>query len=361
MIVVDAHADLAWNALNFGRDYTLSAEETRSRERGTDIPNVNGHSLLGWPNWLEGKVAVLFVTLFATPLRWKETDWPERCYSDAEEAHRLYQSNLDYYHRLVEDHPDKFTLIRSSYDLEATLAGWQQGGDARRIGMVLLMEGADAVREPEELEAWFEAGVRIVGPAWAGTRYAGGTGDPGPLTSEGRALLEVMDELGMILDLSHMTEEGVLEALERYEGRLIVSHSSPLARVPHREKPERHMTDRMIVGVAEREGVIGTVLACHFIKDSWTPSQGREAVGLDDIVAAIDHICQLTGDAAIAALGSDFDGGFGLNKVPTGIDTVTDLRKIGDQLEERGYDEKEIQGILGENWLRVLRESLPEE
>jgi membrane dipeptidase len=361
MIVVDAHADLAWNALNFGRDYALSAAETRARERATDVPKINGQTMLGWPDWLEGNVAVLFVTLFATPLRWKETDWPERCYSNPEEAHQLYRANLDYYLRLVEAHPDKFALIRNVVDLEAILDGWEQGGDARRVGMVLLMEGADAVREPEQLEAWFEDGVRIVGPAWAGTRYAGGTGDPGPLTPEGRALLEVMDDLGVILDLSHMTEEGVLEALERYEGRLIVSHSSPLARVPHREKPERHLTDRMMVGVAERQGVIGAVLACHFLKDGWTLEHGRQAVGLDDVAAAIDHICQLTGDSAHAALGSDFDGGFGLNKVPNGIDTVADLPKIGEALAARGYDEKDIRGILGENWLRVLRESLPEE
>jgi membrane dipeptidase len=361
MIVVDAHADLAWNALNFGRDYTLSAQETRARERGTDVPEINGNSLLGWPNWLEGNVVVLFVTLFATPLRWKETDWPERCYTNAEEAHQLYRAHLGYYLRLVEDHPGKFALVRNASELETIVEGWERGGDARRIGMVLLMEGADAVREPEELETWFDAGVRIVGPAWASTRYAGGTGDPGPLTDEGRALLEVMDDLGMILDLSHMTEEGVLEALEQYEGRLIVSHSSPLARVPHREKPERHLTDRMIVGVAERGGVIGTVLACHFLKDGWTLNQGREDVGLNDIAAAIDHVCQLTGDSTYAALGSDFDGGFGLNKVPSGIDTVADLGKIGDALAARGYDEADIRGIMGENWMRVLQGSLPEE
>jgi membrane dipeptidase len=170
-----------------------------------------------------------------------------------------------------------------------------------------------------------------------------------------------MAELGLILDLAHMTEEGVMEAIERYEGALIVSHSSPLARVPHREKPERHMTDRMIVGVAERDGVIGTVIANHFLKDGWTVDQGRETVNLEDVVAAIDHVCQLTGDASHAAIGSDFDGGFGLNKVPSGIDTVADLGKIGDKLAERGYKEEDVRGIMGENWLRVLRESLPEE
>lgn len=361
MVLVDAHADLAWNALNFGRDYTRSAAETRGRESGTQIPDFNGETLLGWPEWLEANVAVLFVTLFATPLRWKESGWPDRCYGDAEEAHELYQANLDYYHRLVEEHPDKFALIQNPADLEAILSGWERGGDARRIGMVVLMEGADAVRDPAELEMWFEGGVRVLGPAWAGTRYAGGTDEPGPLTADGRVLLDRMAELGLVLDLSHMTEEGVMEALERYEGALIVSHSSPLARVPHREKPERHMTDRMIVGVAEREGVIGTVLANHFLKDGWTVDQGREAVNLDDVVAAIDHICQLTGDAAYAAIGSDFDGGFGLNKVPSGIDTVADLGKIGDRLAERGYKEADVRGILGENWLRVLRESLPGE
>jgi membrane dipeptidase len=227
--------------------------------------------------------------------------------------------------------------------------------------MVLLMEGADGVRTPQELERWYDAGVRILGPAWSGTRYAGGTREPGPLTQDGRTLLEIMAALGMILDLSHLSEQGTLECLERFPGTLIASHSNPLARIPSHDKPERHLSDLCIRQIAAREGVIGTVLGNHFLMDGWTPAQGRGAVTLDDVAACIDHVCQVVGDARHVGIGSDFDGGFGLNKAPSGLDSIADLRFIGDALRARGYAPDDIEGILGVNWLRLLRRGLPED
>jgi membrane dipeptidase len=106
-------------------------------------------------------------------------------------------------------------LIENRPGLERVLATWNGPHKAgRRIGIVPLMEGADPIREPEEVEAWFARGIRIIGLSWAGTRYAGGTGEPGPLTAEGRRLLELMSGLGLILDVSHASDESCLEALD---------------------------------------------------------------------------------------------------------------------------------------------------
>jgi membrane dipeptidase len=359
VIVVDAHEDLAWNALTFGRDYTLSVAETRSRETGTEVPNHNGNTLLGWPEWVRGKVALVFATLFAAPLRKRHGPWDTQCYADVEEAHQLYQASLDYYRILEGEHPDKFRRICTQADLEQHLQGWE-GEDESKVGLVILMEGADGVRNPTELPEWFHAGVRLLGPAWSGTRYAGGTGEPGPLTDDGRALLEVMADLGMVLDVSHMAEEGVLEAVDRYDGVLIASHCNPLARLPHSAKPERHLSDQAITRITERDGVIGVVLANHFLKDGWTTAEGRQAVTLEEVAAHIDHICQIVGGVEHVGLGSDFDGGFGLDKVPSGLDSVADLRLIGDTLSARGYRPKEVEAVLGGNWLRMLRRALPE-
>ena len=361
MIIVDGHEDLAWNALTFDRDYTRSALETRAKEERTSIPAWNGDTLLGWPEWVQGGVAVVFATLFSKPLRWKKGTWDVRCYADAEEAHSLYRSDLAYYHRLVDEHAEKFHLICTKHDLGITESAWQKAEDEERsVGMVLLMEGADGVQSPEELEDWFDGGVRILGPAWAATRYAGGTGEPGPITKLGRELLDAMADVGMILDLAHLTDEGAIEALDLFEGSILVSHTSPLALVPNAEKPERHITDLVIRRTAEREGVIGLVLGNRFLKDGWEPSRGREAVTLSDVATGIDYICQMLGDAAYVGLGSDFDGGFGLDKVPQGLDSAADLRLIGESLATRGYNQKDIAGILGENWLRFLQRALPE-
>src|SRR3989304_7006418 len=97
--------------------------------------------------------------------------------------------------------------------------------------MVTPMERAGGGGEPDELEDWVERGVRIIGPSWVGTRFCGGTGEPGPLTSDGRALLGAMAGLGLTLDLSHMAEEGFFEAVGEYPGVVIASHSNARALV----------------------------------------------------------------------------------------------------------------------------------
>ena len=85
MLVVDAHEDLAWNALTFGRDYLSSVGETRARERDTPIPDRNkGQAMIGHPEWIEGRVAVIFSTLFASPGEHQEGSWDTQVYHDVE-------------------------------------------------------------------------------------------------------------------------------------------------------------------------------------------------------------------------------------------------------------------------------------
>jgi membrane dipeptidase len=362
VIIVDAHEDLAWNALTFGRDYMLSVDETRARERDTPIPERNkGQAMIGHPEWVEGRVAVVFATLFASPVKHQEGDWDTQVYHDIETASTCYRADLEYYQRLFADHPDRICPIRSGRELKAHIQSWEEDDDQPPpVGLVMLMEGADGVRDPQELGWWYDAGLRILGPAWSRTRYAGGTGDPGPLTDLGRELLQSMAEYEMILDLSHLAPEGALEALERYQGPVIASHISPLELVPNTAKPERYFSREMIRLCSERGVVMGMVLANEFLKDGWELEHGREAVTLEGVALAIDSICQMLGDSRWVGIGSDFDGGFGLESVPAGLDSIADLRLIGDVLSERGYSNADVQAILGGNWLRVLSESLPE-
>lgn len=359
MIIVDAHEDLAWNMLTFGRDYTKSVEETRARESGTPVVSLNGHTLLGWPEWVKGRVAVVFTTLFAKPNRWRKGSWDRLCYSDSAQAYRLYRQQLDLYHRLAEEEGEKFRLLFTLADLDQVLESWQGEAPKPMLGLVLLMEGAECLRQVEELEAWVEEGVRILGPAWGGTRFSGGTREPGPLTKEGRALLDLMADLGLILDLSHMTDEAFFEALDRYEGMVIASHSNARALLEGVERPERHLSDTAIDRLAERDGVMGVIPYNLFLLGGWQPSQGRDLVGIDHVVAQIDHICQRLGTSRHVAIGSDFDGGFGLDKAPQGLDSIADLGLIGEALLVRGYGQDDAEAILGGNWLRILRRGLP--
>lgn len=352
--IVDAHEDIAWNGLTFGRDVLRSAWETRRLEEGSEAPLHNGQCMLGLPEWLEGGVVLVVASLFAAPARRALGEWDREVYADAEEAHRRFSVQLDYIRHLAE-RSERIDLVSSRADLEGVLASWE--GEKPRVGLLPLMEGADAIRQPAEVEDWYRRGVRLVSLSWASrSRYAGGNGEPGPLTDAGRELLAAMADVGMVLDLSHLAEEAFWEAVERYEGPLAATHANPRAFAPG----ERQLSDPMIRALAARDGVIGIVPFNHFLRPGWTASDGKAAVSLRDVAAAIDHVCQVVGDAAHVGLGSDFDGGFGAESTPDGIETVADLRKLVEPLAERGYGEAEIAAVMGENWLRLFRAVLPD-
>ncbi|HUF39776.1 MAG TPA: membrane dipeptidase [Anaerolineales bacterium] len=362
MYLIDAHQDLAYNVLEFGRDYTRSAAETRAleAENGSLGPIYNGLSMLGWPDFLAARTAVVFATLFAAPERGRLGAWQEIVYRTPDEAHRLYRDQLDVYHRLFDDHPDKFSLVADRAGLAAAVerAGGNEPFEGP-VGMVLLMEGAEGIRSVDELELWWEGDVRVIGPAWIGTRFCGGTREPGPLTAEGQALLEGMADFGFALDLSHMDEQAALEALDRYEGPLLASHANCLSLLKGSDS-NRHLSDRVIAGIVERGGVIGAVPYNAFLKAGWKRGDDRAEVILADLVAHIDHVCQIAGDAGHAGIGSDFEGGFGRDETPTGLDTIADLHAIAPLLEERGYGPDDIAGIMGGNWARLMDRALPD-
>lgn len=361
MLIVDAHEDLAWNILTFDRDYSLAAVETRQRERGMSAPTHNGDTLLGWPDYLRGEIAVVFSTLFAAPARRQLGEWDTQSYTTTEQANKVYRDQLDAYYRLTDDHPDKFRLILKRADLDEVLSHWQKPDvDEHPVGLVILMENAECVRTPGELAEWFELGVRIIGPAWAGTRFCGGTLEPGPLTSEGYALLDGMADLGFVLDLSHMDEKAALQALDTYPDAIIASHSNAKALLKDTES-NRFLSDDVIRGLIERNSIIGIIPYNRFLDPNWKSSDSRQAIPLELVVSQIDYICQLAGSAQHVALGSDFDGGFGLQSVPAEIESVADLQKLAPLLAQKGYTNNDITAIMGENWLSLLRRTLPEE
>jgi membrane dipeptidase len=358
-LLVDSHEDLAWNILNFGRDYTRAATETRRIESGSVTAEKNGSCLLGWPDYQQGRVAVAFSTLFALPIRKQEGDWERLVYRDDAEANRLYWDQLEAYEKLVDQNPDRFRMIGSIADLDEILAHWaSEPIDGHPVGLVPLMEGADGIRAPGELEEWWAHGLRAIGPAWAGTRFCGGTREPGPLTNEGHELLAAMAEFPFTLDISHMDQQAVLQALDTYPGPIIASHSNALALLPGSES-NRHLSDRVIHGLIERDGIIGVVPYNLFLKFGWKKGEPRAGIGLEQVAAHIDHICQIAGDARHAALGTDFDGGFGVEATPEGIDTIASLQALEPILADRGYTQDQIDAIFGGNWIRHLKANLP--
>jgi membrane dipeptidase len=362
-LIVDSHQDLAWNMLTFKRDYTRPVAETRRLEAQTLIPERMGDCTLGWDEYQRGRVAIVFSTLFATPARKKER-WDILWYPDFDTARKLYRDQVNVYRRLTDSHPDKFRIIASTGDLDSILQHWSQparDGEGHPVGLVMLMEGAEGIRSVNELPEWWDLGLRIIGLAWMGTRYCGGTSEPGGLTDDGRAMLSAMADHRFMLDLSHMDETAALESLDAYEGPLLTSHANCAALMKGSDS-NRHVSDRVIAGLIERGGVQGIIPFNSFLKPGWNRKTGsrREDVSLDTYIAHIDHVCQIAGNSLHAAIGSDFDGGFGWQSIPMELDTIADLQMVKGKLRERGYTETDAANILGGNWLRFLQEHLPQ-
>jgi membrane dipeptidase len=358
MFVVDAHLDIAYNALNKKRDPRRKLSEIRAAEapayrRG--IPTVSFSALR------RGGVGLAFATIFNTP---EEDPFPDdtaedMIYRTPDEAHALGVLQIDTYRRYV-DEDASLRLVTDAAGLEEVVAGHTAGqagghGEPPLLGLVLLMEGADHIRVPEEVADWYERGVRVIGPAWDDTRYCAGAwrDNKQGLTPLGRELLGHMGDLGMILDLTHMSEVAAFQSLDAYAGPVVATHANARALVP----TERQLGDRQIRLLGERDGVIGVVLYNAFLKAGWRKGDPKEQVTLDQVVAHVDHICQLIGDARHVGIGSDFDGGFGAADIPTPLDSAADLPLIAGVLRDKGYSEEDVAGIMGMNWVELLRRS----
>ncbi len=358
ILFIDGHEDIAYNVFCFGRDYATSAKEIRIREQNTEIPAIAGQATLGWEDWKNANTAIILSTLFTFSKRYQISALETAAFRDADEARKLLLGQVNIYRKLSGEHPDKFSLIT---DRKQMLSLWNtaKSGLEHPVGLVMVIEGAEGIKKPEDVPFWWEQGVRAIGPVWSGGKYCGGTKEHGGFTTEGRKFISIMAELGMGLDLSHMTEESALEALDRYEGVVYASHANARALLPGVDS-ERHFTDLTIRRVAERGGVIGVIPYNLFLIPNWTKNSPRDKVTINHLADQIDHICQLTGSADYASIGSDFDGGFGYPDIPLELNTIADIQILPKILFERGYSEEDVRKIFGENMKSILERILPE-
>jgi membrane dipeptidase len=353
VILVDGHLDLAFNRMCFGRDPRTSALDVRRTEKGMPPSKWRGRCMVGLPELRAGRVALVFGTLFVPRTKdWAESGFdPALAYDTPQEAEKLAQRQIEIYGEVSKD-GEGYRLVKSRADLTAVLDEWKDGA-AGRVGIVPLMEGADPIVSPDDAPRWFERGVRLVGLAWKSTRYAGGTGEPGPLTATGRKLVKKLDAARIVLDLSHAADQAAHEALDLFDGVVIASHSNPRAICAS----DRQIPDEIIRRIGERGGVIGAVPFNKMLVAGWTQESGGP-VALSRVADCIWHVTQVTGTHTTAAVGSDLDGGFGAESVPKGLDTIADLPRLADEMSAR-FDDEQIHDVLGRNWIRLLERALP--
>jgi membrane dipeptidase len=263
-------------------------------------------------------------------------------YSTPEEAEAIGLAQLEVYEGWARD--GHVRLLTDRAELAAHMRAWPQDGVP---GLVVLMEGADPVSDPAALASWARRGLRIVGPAWATTRYSCGTGDPGPLTGLGRELIAAANELGLAIDLSHLALDAAREAVTLAD-RVAATHVHPHALVP----TDRQLPDDVLAAVAARGGVVGITLVNYFLAPGWAPGGERVTIA-GHWASHARHVASVTGWECVG-IGTDLDGGVGLDETPEEIDTVADLHLLGGAVPPEWSA-----GVLGGNWLRWLEGILP--
>jgi len=364
MLIADGHLDLAWNALQWNSNLLDSVHTIRAGESHGSGPGL-ALGTVALPEMRAGRIALAFATLLA---RATGHPSPHIDYASSLQAYAVAQGQLAYYRAL--ERAGHIRLLTRAAELEAHVADWQsweahQAEQSARgsaltppLGFVILMEGADPIQDPEQLQAWQAGGLRILGLTHYGVgRYAGGTATDVGLAEACLPLLREMERLGVILDLTHCSDPAFWQALDHYDGPVLASHNNCRSLVPH----QRQFSDDQLRAIINRGGVIGVAFDVWMLRPGWTIGRDNNLfnpqIALSHVIDHIDHICHLAGDTTHVAIGSDLDGGFGREASPCDLDTIADLQKLDAQLRLRGYDAGDIDGILHGNWLRLLHQS----
>ena len=348
-LIFDAHLDMAWNALEWNRDLMLPVPKLREFER--QFPNINipGECTVSWHELKRGRVGMTISTLLPRLNRKdKRLTFPQ----SREAAYAQAMGQLAYYQAMVRS--GVLREIADAQSLTDHVQNWlTQPVDNLPIGYILSMEGSPPILAPEQIPEWYAAGLRILGPAHYGpSPYCFGTGSVGGFNEDGKRLLQEMEKVGMLLDVTHLADQSFWDALDIYQGPMLASHHNCRSLV----NADRQLTDEQIKALIERGSVIGAAFDNWMIRPGWVIGASDPAtVQMTHIVDHIDHICQLAGNAKHCGIGSDLDGGFGKEQSPSDLDTIADLQKMGDLLAARGYSAEDIEGIMWKNFVSFFQ------
>jgi membrane dipeptidase len=351
MLILDAHLDLAMNALEWNRDLTRPVDDIRARERELMDKPDRGRGTVSFPDMRRGRVGLCVATQIA---RYVAADNPLPGWHSPDQAWAMTQGQLAWY-RAMEARGELVQIVDAA-GLERQVARWRDADTTvAPVGYVLSLEGADSIVTLAHLERAYRRGLRAVGPAHYGPGvYAQGTNASGDLGEPGRELLREMERLGIILDVTHLCDESLRDALDHFHGAVWASHSNCRALVPH----NRQFSDDQIRELVGRGAVIGVALDAWMLVPDWvrgTTTPASAGVTLERVANHIDHICQLVGNARHVGIGSDLDGAFGTEQCPTEVDTIADLANLPGILSRRGYSPADVEQIAHGNFVRFLR------
>jgi len=360
-IVIDMHADTTQRLVDEGVDLAQR------------LPD--GH--LDAVRMKEGGLDAQFFSI------WVE---PELFGGGGSRAIKRADDQIEAVRALAENHPETWELATSVADIRRIAA-------AGKLAALMGLEGGYAIDEQiENVERYYRVGVRYMSPTWTDSlSWAGSSGDEvgktRGLNDFGRAVVREMNRLGMMVDVSHVSDKTFWDIIDASTRPVIATHSGCRAIVDER----RNLTDEMIVALAKTGGVVNVIFYPAFLEPGWNEKKkqvdteieplvqrasnadkgdiahkklARDRVRREEflkrlppvsvarIVDHIDHIVKLVGIDHVG-IGSDFDG---IQAVPADLKSVADLPNLTAELLRRGYSESDIDKILGGNMLRVMEE-----
>lgn len=358
----DSHLDLAYLGVS-GRAMSLAPAVAG----GPDLPGAVTFSSLR-----DGDVRAVLGTVFIEPMDAGKVasavGGAGYVAGDVESASRAAVAQIELYHAWARE-----GLVRVGFGGEA---GDGRGG-ALRVGV--LIEGADGVRSPDELEWWVERGVVAIGLTWArASRYATGNAtdprDDAGLSDLGRAMVKAMDRVrtsagkSVVHDASHLSDRSLMQLFEATDQVVVASHSNARAVVARtklegsaipaeiRQKAnaaeivlQRHLSDEAIKEIARRGGIVGLNVYSPFVIPG--ASRDRRAT-VEEWCEHADHVVQVVGHDRAIGIGTDMDGGFSAERLPEGMSEPGDLELLAQGLMRRGWSEGAVEALAWGNWAR---------
>ncbi|MCP3026801.1 dipeptidase [Halobacillus sp. A5] len=267
---------------------------------------------------------------------------------DTEACRKVTDEMTDLLYQIEASSNHKFRIVKNIFELRKAI-------QHNKMAAILHFEGAEAIKpDLSNLENYYRMGLRSLGLVWSRPNaFAQGvpyrypsTGDIGPgLSQEGRALVRKCNELGIMLDTSHLNEKGFWDVIELSTAPVTATHSNAYTLCPI----SRNLTDEQLQAIAKSNGVVGVTYSVNM-----TRSDGKmnRDTAIQEVVSHIRYIADLIG-AEHVSLGSDFDG----TTLPNELMDVSYVPKLMDTLLKNGFSEKEVEQIAFSNWLRVLEDT----
>ncbi|MBX3377316.1 MAG: membrane dipeptidase [Phycisphaeraceae bacterium] len=327
----DAHLDLAYLAAN-GRDMTRGLN---------DCGGPHPPAAVTLPAMESGRVRACLATIFT------EADGADASGYPAGDPTAANAAGL------------RQLRVYQSWQASGRIIPFEHRSVQHGIAAGILMECADPIRQPDELEWWASQGVVAIGLTWArGSRYASGNAAPScdspvGLTPLGVELVERMDALGVVHDVSHLSDRALDDVLSRTSRPVIASHSNCRALLDG--VSQRHLTDEAIREIGRRGGVIGLNLVKNFIRTGLRRNDPGDRPSIEDCLRHVERVCELVGHDRAVGLGSDLDGGMSAHDLPAGINSPEGFERLAEGLSARGWSEERVHAFAWGNWDRFFR------